>query len=132
MAISSPSDASLQIHLAFGKSSVARPIVGLQQLAAGTLVIKGETLHKASARRRSDLQGTIQVLFQDPAASLSPLITVGALLAEPLKIAKLHTPESWARIAALAESIGLGKQLLSRCPHQLSGGQRNWPSCLKR
>ncbi|MDK4743012.1 ATP-binding cassette domain-containing protein [Rhizobium sp. CNPSo 3464] len=106
-----------------GKSSVARAIVGLQPLAAGTLTIEGETLQDASAGRRLDLQRKVQLLFQDPAASLSPRMTVGALLAEPLKIRKVHTPESWSRIVALAESIGLGEQLLSRYPHQLSGGQ---------
>lgn len=106
-----------------GKSSVARAIVGLQPLAAGKLTIEGETLQDLTSRRRSDLQRRIQLLFQDPAASLSPRMTVHSLLAEPLKIRKVHTPESWARISALAESIGLGEQLLSRYPHQLSGGQ---------
>jgi oligopeptide transport system ATP-binding protein len=100
-----------------GKSSVARAIVGLQPLAAGTLAIEGEALSETSAQRR------IQLLFQDPAASLSPRMTVRALLAEPLKIRGVHTPESWGRIAALAESIGLGDQLFTRYPHQLSGGQ---------
>ncbi|AVA23731.1 oligopeptide/dipeptide ABC transporter ATP-binding protein [Rhizobium sp. NXC24] len=106
-----------------GKSSIARAIVGLQPLAAGTLTIEGETLRDAPAGRRVDLQRKIQLLFQDPAASLSPRMTVGSLLAEPLKIRKVHTLESWSRIVALAESIGLGEQLLSRYPHQLSGGQ---------
>lgn len=106
-----------------GKSSVARAIVGLQPLAAGTLTIEGEALQDAPARRRIDLQRRIQLLFQDPAASLSPRMTVRSLLAEPLKIQKSYSPEAWSRIAALAESIGLGEQLLSRYPHQLSGGQ---------
>lgn len=106
-----------------GKSSLARAIVGLQPLAAGTLSVAGETLDTTATRRRNDLQRRIQLLFQDPAASLSPRMTVRALLAEPLKIRKAHSAESWARISALAESIGLGEQLLSRYPHQLSGGQ---------
>lgn len=106
-----------------GKSSLARAIVGLQPLAAGTLSIAGETLANVTAARRKGLQRRIQLLFQDPAASLSPRMKVGALLAEPLKIRKVHSAESWARLSALAESIGLGEQLLSRYPHQLSGGQ---------
>lgn len=106
-----------------GKSSLARAIVGLQPLAAGTLSVEGETLANVTATRRNDLQRRIQLLFQDPAASLSPRMKVRALLAEPLKIRKVHSAESWARISALAESIGLGEQLLSRYPHQLSGGQ---------
>ncbi|RFB88666.1 peptide ABC transporter ATP-binding protein [Rhizobium leguminosarum bv. trifolii] len=106
-----------------GKSSIARALVGLQPLAAGTLAIEGETLQDEPMGRRVDLQRKIQLLFQDPAASLSPRMTVGSLLAEPLKIRKVYTPESWSRIMALAASIGLGEQLLSRYPHQLSGGQ---------
>lgn len=106
-----------------GKSSVARAIVGLQPLAGGALAVDGETLQDASSQRRQTLRRRIQLLFQDPAASLSPRMTVRSLLAEPLKIRGVHTPESWARITALAESIGLGEQFLSRYPHQLSGGQ---------
>lgn len=106
-----------------GKSSVARAIVGLQPLAGGTLTIEGETLQDVSSQRRQALQRKIQLLFQDPAASLSPRMSVGSLLAEPLKIRGTFTPESRARIVDLADSIGLGEQLLSRYPHQLSGGQ---------
>ncbi len=106
-----------------GKSSVARAIVGLQPLAGGTLTIEGETLQDVSNQRRQALQRKIQLLFQDPAASLSPRMTVRSLLAEPLKIRGTYTPDNWARIVDLAESIGLGEQLLSRYPHQLSGGQ---------
>ncbi len=82
-----------------------------------------ETPQGMPTQRRGDLQRRIQLLFQDPTASLSPRMTVDALLAEPLKIRpKMHT-WSWTRITALAQSIGLGEQLLSRYPHQLSGGQ---------
>ncbi len=106
-----------------GKSSIARAIVGLQPLAGGTLSIEGESLGGISPQRRRSLQQKIQLLFQDPAASLSPRMTVGNLLAEPLKIRRTFRPGRWAEVRALAESIGLGQQLLSRYPHQLSGGQ---------
>lgn len=104
-----------------GKSSIARAIVGLQPLAGGTLSVEGETLQDANSQRRQTRK--IQLLFQDPAASLSPRMTVRSLLTEPLKIRRDFTTESWARLLALAESIGLGEQLLGRYPHQLSGGQ---------
>ncbi|QRM56172.1 oligopeptide/dipeptide ABC transporter ATP-binding protein [Sinorhizobium sp. BG8] len=106
-----------------GKSSVARAIAGLQPLASGTLSVGGEVLVESTAARRRELQRRIQLLFQDPVASLSPRLTVSALLAEPLKIRRVHSPESWGRILELAEGLGLGQQLLSRYPHQLSGGQ---------
>jgi oligopeptide transport system ATP-binding protein len=106
-----------------GKSSVARAIVGLQPLAGGTISVENEDLQNVSRQRRQTLQRKIQLLFQDPAASLSPRMTVRSLLAEPLKIRRTFDSNSWARIVSLAESIGLGDQLLSRYPHQLSGGQ---------
>lgn len=106
-----------------GKSSIARSIVGLQPLASGSLSVDGETVHAGTRRKAGDAQSRIQLLFQDPAASLSPRLTVKTLLAEPLKIRNAYTAERFAEIVALAESLGLGQQLLTRYPHQLSGGQ---------
>jgi peptide/nickel transport system ATP-binding protein len=106
-----------------GKSSIARSIVGLQPLASGTLSVDGETVRAGTRRKAGDVQSRIQLLFQDPAASLSPRLTVKTLLAEPLKIRNVYTAERFAEIVALAESLGLGQQLLTRYPHQLSGGQ---------
>jgi oligopeptide transport system ATP-binding protein len=106
-----------------GKSSIARAIVGLQPLASGTLSVDGETVRAGTRRKPGDAQGRIQLLFQDPAASLSPRLTVKTLLAEPLKIRNAYNTEGFAEIIALAESLGLGQQLLTRYPHQLSGGQ---------
>ena len=106
-----------------GKSSIARAIVGLQPLADGSLTIEGETLQNVTRQRRQASQRKIQLLFQDPAASLSPRMKVCALLAEPLKIRGAYSSESWEHSLGLAGSIGLGQQLLSRYPHQLSGGQ---------
>jgi peptide/nickel transport system ATP-binding protein len=106
-----------------GKSSIARSIVGLQPLASGTLSVDGESVPAGTRRKAGDAQSRIQLLFQDPAASLSPRLTVKTLLAEPLKIRNVYTAERFAEIVALAESLGLGQQLLTRYPHQLSGGQ---------
>ncbi|MGN7962856.1 oligopeptide/dipeptide ABC transporter ATP-binding protein [Brucella sp. 22210] len=106
-----------------GKSSVARALVGLQPLAGGSVSVEGEILHDRSGQSRLVQQRKIQLLFQDPAASLSPRMTVRSLLAEPLKIRRANTPENWARILALGKTIGLGEQLFTRYPHQLSGGQ---------
>lgn len=106
-----------------GKSSVARALVGLQPLAGGSVSLEGEILHDRSGKSRLGQQRKIQLLFQDPAASLSPRMTVRSLLAEPLKIRRANTPENWARIVALGQTIGLGEQLFTRYPHQLSGGQ---------
>ncbi|MCL6709462.1 ATP-binding cassette domain-containing protein [Pseudomonas sp. R2.Fl] len=106
-----------------GKSSLARAVAGLQPLSAGALSIGGEDVAKAVASRRRELQRKVQLLFQDPVSSLSPRLTVKTLIAEPLKIRRVHTTENWERLRALAARIGLGEQLFGRYPHQLSGGQ---------
>lgn len=106
-----------------GKSSLARALTGLQPLSTGTLSIGGEALEQATAARRRELQRKVQLLFQDPVSSLSPRLTVKALITEPLKIRKVNTAGQWERIRALAARIGLGEQVFGRYPHQLSGGQ---------
>jgi peptide/nickel transport system ATP-binding protein len=106
-----------------GKSSLARAIAGLQPLAGGSLCVEDGLRADDTGQRPVDRRSKIQLLFQDPGASLSPRMTVQALLAEPLKIRRRHNPQNWDRIVTLARSIGLGDQLLERYPHQLSGGQ---------
>ncbi|MDM9645659.1 oligopeptide/dipeptide ABC transporter ATP-binding protein [Rhizobium sp. S163] len=106
-----------------GKSSLARAIAGLQPLAGGSLCVEDGLRADDTGQRPVDRRSKIQLLFQDPGASLSPRMTVQSLLAEPLKIRRRHNPQNWERIVTLARSIGLGDQLLERYPHQLSGGQ---------
>lgn len=106
-----------------GKSSLARAIAGLQPLSAGTLSIGSEVLQQITTARRRELQRKVQLLFQDPVSSLSPRLTVRALITEPLKIRKADTVENRESIRALAARIGLGEQVFGRYPHQLSGGQ---------
>lgn len=106
-----------------GKSSIARAISGLTPLSAGELSIEGTNAADGFRRDRRFLADRVQLLFQDPVASLSPRLTVGALLAEPLKIRKIFTPETWAAAIALLADMGLDRQFLWRYPHQLSGGQ---------
>ncbi|CAN7654281.1 oligopeptide/dipeptide ABC transporter ATP-binding protein [Pararhizobium sp. LjRoot238] len=106
-----------------GKSSIARAISGLAPLSAGSYLVESEDVAVKRRSNRRFLSDRVQLLFQDPVASLSPRLTVGALLAEPLKIRKTFDSESWAATIALLQDMGLGEQFLSRYPHQLSGGQ---------
>ena len=108
-----------------GKSTLARAILRLIPVSGGRVLWRGEDLlgYDASQlrRRRRDLQ----IVFQDPLASLNPHMTVGAALAEPLKIFEpaLSAAQREARIASMMERVGLDGSMVSRYPHEFSGGQ---------
>jgi peptide/nickel transport system ATP-binding protein len=106
-----------------GKTSLARVLVGLLPLAGGTIRIEGVDARSAQARARGWLATRIQLLFQDPVASLSPRLSVRRLLEEPLLIRHRLTPESWRHVEKLVVELGLPLNILDRYPHQLSGGQ---------
>ncbi|MCC9598589.1 MULTISPECIES: ABC transporter ATP-binding protein [unclassified Rubrivivax] len=101
-----------------GKSTVARLLVGLYAPSAGTLQFDGRPLD-AAARQR------LQMIFQDPYASLNPRWTVQDIVAEPLVERRLaRGAELQARVAALLQSVGLAVADGVKYPHQFSGGQR--------
>ncbi len=102
-----------------GKSTVLRAICGLMPVAGGTIEIDGEPLPtprgRAFARR-------VQMVFQDPYASLHPRHTVDRVLSEPLAIHRLSDQQD--RVVRALDDVGLGSAFRFRYPHQLSGGQR--------
>ncbi|WDD92039.1 ABC transporter ATP-binding protein [Burkholderia sp. FERM BP-3421] len=102
-----------------GKSTLLRALTGLAPLSAGTLAIDGRT--PDGARDRA-LRRDVQMVFQDPYASLHPRFTVDTTLREPLAIQRLPDPD--ARIGRALEEVGLDPSFRFRYPHQLSGGQR--------
>jgi peptide/nickel transport system ATP-binding protein len=106
-----------------GKTSLAKALVGLVPLARGTLVLDGETVTRAQNRQRRWFPDRVQLLYQDAGASLSPRLTVAGQLREPLAITGRKTAADWAAALALLRELGLAEQILTRYPHQLSGGQ---------
>lgn len=106
-----------------GKTSLARAILGLAPLSSGAVQFDGQDLHSEVRRDRRFIPDRIQFLFQDPVASLSPRLTIGRLLAEPLRIRQSDIAGDWKDVVDLAAELGLGPQLLERYPHQISGGQ---------
>jgi oligopeptide transport system ATP-binding protein len=106
-----------------GKTSLAKALVGLLPLSGGTIRLAGVDTQSAQAARRGWLATRIQLLFQDPVASLSPRLSVRRLLEEPLLIRRKLTPESWQEVEKLVTELGLAPHILDRYPHQLSGGQ---------
>jgi oligopeptide transport system ATP-binding protein len=108
-----------------GKSTLARAVLRLTPAASGRVLWQGEDLLSLGAadlrRRRRDLQ----IVFQDPLASLNPRMSIGDALAEPLKIYEpsLSAAERQTRIVDMLERVGLSSDMLRRYPHEFSGGQ---------
>ena len=108
-----------------GKSSLVRAALGLVPLVAGQLRFGGETLPKLLVDRPLSIRRELQLVFQDPAASLNPRMQVTTIVAEPLAI---HRPDLDAdarrdAVAAMLDRVGLGQSYYARYPHELSGGQ---------
>jgi peptide/nickel transport system ATP-binding protein len=102
-----------------GKSTVLRALVGLAPVAGGALAVDGQVLGNG---RTGAFHRQVQMVFQDPYASLHPRFTVDQTLREPLAINGLDRHD--ARIAAALKDVGLPDGFRYRYPHQLSGGQR--------
>jgi ABC-type glutathione transport system ATPase component len=109
-----------------GKSSIARAVVGLTKPAAGAILFQGRDLALANAREMRIARRDVQMIFQDPFASLNPRMTVGDLLTEPWRVNRGFLPRSeWASsLATLMSQVGLDPEHARRYPAQFSGGQR--------
>ena len=110
-----------------GKSTVARLLVGLYEPTRGSLTFDGQDAHAAYQSNESrKIRQRIQMIFQDPYASLNPRWTVEAIIGEPLREHGLVTNAEAlkARVAELLQSVGLAAQDMVKYPHQFSGGQR--------
>ncbi|WP_082653163.1 ABC transporter ATP-binding protein [Aureimonas sp. AU22] len=107
-----------------GKSTTAKAIAGLVPYE-GQLRVAGRAAQDLTVPERKALRRDVQMIFQDPFASLDPRCRVGDLVAEPLAIHGIGTPrEREERVAALFERVGLQTDAMRRYPHQFSGGQR--------
>jgi oligopeptide/dipeptide ABC transporter ATP-binding protein len=108
-----------------GKSTAARAIVGLHPATSGSIKFEGEELVGAPAKKWMPYRRRMQMIFQDPYASLDPRQTVGSILSEPLKIHRTGRP-NWrkTRTMELLEAVGLNPRHIHRYPHEFSGGQR--------
>jgi len=104
-----------------GKTTLALAMLGLTPISGGRLVFDGQVLD--SARAFGALRRSTAMMFQDPVASLSPRMSVGALLYEPFIIHGLKPANRRDKIVALLEQVGLPPEIASRFPHELSGGQ---------
>jgi len=108
-----------------GKSTLARCLVQLQPVTSGTIEFNGTDITKLSRRAMRPIRRDLQLVFQDPYASLNPRRTVGDIVADPMRVNKTGSAsEIMERVAELFVLVGLDKSYLNRYPHEFSGGQR--------
>ncbi|HTB80417.1 MAG TPA: oligopeptide/dipeptide ABC transporter ATP-binding protein [Opitutaceae bacterium] len=108
-----------------GKSTLARTILQLVPTTEGAVLLGGKNLTAASAAEIKAARRDLQMVFQDPYASLNPRMNVFAALAEPLLVHRVCPPaEVPARIAELMKQVGLDPRFMQKYPHEFSGGQR--------
>ncbi|MBG9983785.1 ABC transporter ATP-binding protein [Aerococcaceae bacterium DSM 111022] len=110
-----------------GKSTTGRAIIGLNRITGGNITYKGEEISgKRSAQQKKDLAREIQMIFQDPYASLNPRMTVREIISEPFNIHGLYKNENERveKIGDLLEAVGLNREHMTRYAHEFSGGQR--------
>jgi peptide/nickel transport system ATP-binding protein len=109
-----------------GKTTLGRSIAKLLQAHSGSITYKGTDLLPLREREMKPFRREIQVVFQDPMASLNPKMTIGAAITEPMKVHNLHENDRdrKGKAIALLETVGLQADFFHRYPHQFSGGQR--------
>ncbi len=109
-----------------GKSTLGRCILRLIEPTSGEVLFKGQDITKLSTTQMRILRRNMQIVFQDPFASLNPRMTVEEILGEPLEIHQLasNRAERGKRISHLLDLVGLRQEAISRYPHEFSGGQR--------
>jgi oligopeptide transport system ATP-binding protein len=108
-----------------GKSTTGRLVLRLMDPTAGSVRFKGEEIANLDKNALRRLRRHMQIIFQDPYASLNPRMTVGEILAEPMAVHGLHTEtERESRVRELLDVVGLLPEQARRYPHQFSGGQR--------
>jgi oligopeptide transport system ATP-binding protein len=108
-----------------GKTTLGRAILRLTELNSGQILYQGQDLATLSRRAMRLQRRQLQIIFQDPYASLNPRMTVGQIIGEPLETFNLARGEAGRqRVQDLMEMVGLSSRFLKRYPHEFSGGQR--------
>ncbi|USL43885.1 ABC transporter ATP-binding protein [Priestia megaterium] len=109
-----------------GKSTAGRTIIGLYNRTSGEVLYKGKNVHELSEKEKFAFHRNMQMIFQDPYASLNPRSTVKEIISEPMEVHGLYSnkKEMLNRVYGLLEDVGLNRDHANRYPHEFSGGQR--------
>jgi len=108
-----------------GKTTTGRLVLRAIEPTRGRIVFEGQDITALSARQLLPFRRKVQIVFQDPYSSLNPRMTVGRMVAEPIRVHRIaEGAEVEARVQALLDMVGLSPEYRDRYPHELSGGQR--------
>ncbi|MCY4061626.1 MAG: dipeptide ABC transporter ATP-binding protein, partial [Chloroflexi bacterium] len=109
-----------------GKSTTGRTILQLYRPTEGSVRFEGQELSTMAGNELRQMRRRMQIIFQDPFASLNPRMTVGSIVSEPLQIHKIYSnkKERQQYVEQLMEKVGLNPYFINRYPHEFSGGQR--------
>src|SRR5688572_5503748 len=108
-----------------GKTTLGRAILRLTEPTAGHVFYRNRDLAHLSGKQLREERRHLQIIFQDPYASLNPRMTIGQIVGEPLETFRLaRGREAEQRVQELLETVGLSKRFIKRYPHEFSGGQR--------
>ena len=108
-----------------GKSTTGRAVLRLVEPTSGEVLFMGKDILKLSRPEMRHLRKDMQIIFQDPFASLDPRISISEIIAEPLRVFNLYKSQGGAeRVTELMDLVGLSKRLVNTFPHELDGGRR--------
>jgi oligopeptide/dipeptide ABC transporter ATP-binding protein len=108
-----------------GKTTLGRTIIKLTEPTSGSIILKGTDITRFKRRQMRPVRRDVQIVFQDPYASLNPRMTVREIVAEPLRIHGLYRGRQGRRkVEGLLRTVGLSPEHANRFPHEFSGGQR--------
>ncbi|MBD1370889.1 dipeptide ABC transporter ATP-binding protein [Hazenella sp. IB182357] len=108
-----------------GKSTTGRTLIRLLEPTAGEVLFEGKDIARLARKEMQAVRRDLQMVFQDPYASLNPQMTVGELIEEPMKVHGLYNKqERQKRVKKMMDLVGLNAQYITRYPHEFSGGQR--------
>ena len=108
-----------------GKSTTGRAILRLLEPTSGEVIFNGVNVTKQNKQEMRNLRRQMQIIFQDPYASLNPRMSVSEIIAEPMKLHKLYSKdEIFAHTQELMKTVGLAERLTNSYPHELDGGRR--------
>jgi len=109
-----------------GKSTLGRTIIHLHNRTSGKIKYSGKDISDVSSRQLKELRKNMQMIFQDPFSSLNPRMSVGQIIAEPLKIYKIckSNNELVKKVEQLMDTVGLARRFVDSYPHEMDGGRR--------
>src|SRR6266705_66534 len=107
-----------------GKTTLGRTVIKLLEPTDGRVIFNGQDITPLSRRRMREVRRELQIVFQDPYASLNPRMTVREIVAEPLRVHGLYRVNGRERVDELLRTVGLSPEHANRFPHECSGGQR--------